>query len=532
MPNLWVRKSIDVLQAEANEVHEHSLKRTLTATNLTMLGIGAILGAGFFVLTGNAAANHAGPAVALSFILGGVVCAFAGLCYAEMASTVPIAGSAYTYAYATMGEFIAWLIGWDLILEYAVGATTVAIGWSGYVVSFLGKTLNIHIPPALTFSELPGTRMIFVSDTLADKLHLTHGWNVLAHAQEVLTRAQVDSSTFPQITAIVNLPAMLIVAALTALLVIGIQESANVNNVIVVIKVLIVLLFILVGIGHVSTANWGGPFIPPNTGKVGEFGWSGVLRGAGLVFFAYIGFDAVSTTAQEAKNPQRDMPIGILGSLAVCTFLYVLGAIVMTGIVNYKQLAVSDPVAVAIDAIHMPWLSSVIKLGAIAGLTSVVLVMLLSQPRIFFTMAKDGLLPEAVSKIHPRFRTPYLTTIITGLVVMVAAGVMPIHIAGELTSIGTLFAFAIVSAGVLVLRIMQPDLERPFKTPLVWFTAPMGVITAFLLMLGLPFDTWVRLFVWMAIGLTIYFLYGMHHSRLGQQKPEKSLVLAEGDEIA
>ena len=322
---------------------------------------------------------------------------------------------------------------------------------------------------------------------------------------------------------------MLIVAALTALLVVGIQESANVNNVIVVIKVLIVLVFIIAGIGYVSRANWGGPFIPPSEG-VGRYGWGGILRGAGLVFFAYIGFDAVSTTAQEAKNPQRDMPIGILGSLVICTILYVLGAVVMTGVVNYKQLAVSDPVAVAIDAIHMPWLSTIIKLGAIAGLTSVILVMLLSQPRIFFAMAKDGLLPEAVSKIHPKFRTPYLTTIITGLVVMVAAGVMPIHMAGELTSIGTLFAFAVVSAGVLVLRIMQPEVERPFKAPFVWFTAPMGVITAVLLMAGLPRDTWIRLIVWMAIGLVVYFLYGASHSRLGRQKPAGDLVPA-GNEL-
>ena len=409
MANLWVRKSMNALKAEAAEIHEHGLKRTLTATNLTMLGIGAIIGAGFFVLTGNAAANHAGPAVALSFVLGGIVCAFAGLCYAEMASTVPIAGSAYTYAYATMGEFIAWLIGWDLILEYAVGATTVAIGWSGYVVSFLGKTLGIHIPPALTFSQLPGTRMIQIPDAVADKLHLRHGWTVAGRPPRTCSPRHAGRllDGFPQVTAIINLPAMLVVAALTALLVVGIQESANVNNVIVVIKVAIVLLFILVGIGYVSTTNWGGTFIPPNTsGKFGEYGWSGIVRGAGLVFFAYIGFDAVSTTAQEAKNPQRDMPIGILGSLAICTILYVLGALVMTGVVNYKQLGVSDPVAVAIDAIDMRWLSSLIKLGAIAGLTSVILVMLLSQPRIFFAMAKDGLLPQAVSKIHPGSARP------------------------------------------------------------------------------------------------------------------------------
>jgi APA family basic amino acid/polyamine antiporter len=536
MANLWVRKSIKALKAEAAEGDEHGgFKRALSATNLVMLGIGAIIGAGFFALTGNAAAKHAGPAVTLSFALGGVVCAFAGLCYAEMASTVPVAGSAYTYAYATMGEFIAWLIGWDLILEYAVGATTVAISWSGYVVSFCEKTLGIHIPPNLTFAEFPGTRMIHLTDAIADQLKVAHGWLPLHAAQEAITKLKLDPSIIaqlPEATAIVNLPAMLVIAAITALLVVGIQESANVNNVIVVIKVLIVLVFIGAGISHVTTANWGGSFIPPNTGTFGEFGWTGILRGAGMVFFAYIGFDAVSTTAQEAKNPQRDLPIGILGSLVVCTVLYMVGSVVMTGVVNYTRLAVPDPVAVAIDAINMPKLAAVIKVGAIAGLTSVILVMLLSQPRIFFAMAKDGLLPMSVSKIHPRFRTPYLTTIITGLIVMLAAGIMPLHVAGDLTSIGTLFAFAVVSAGVLVLRITQPNVERPFKTPLVWFSAPMGVISAVILMIAEPFDTQMRLVIWMAIGLVIYFAYGARHSVLGQAKPAEGVGASANHDFA
>ncbi len=516
MANLWVKKSISALKAEAASTDEHGFKRSLSALNLTMLGIGAVIGAGFFVLTGHAAAANAGPAIALSFVIGGVVCAFAGLCYAEMASTVPIAGSAYTYAYATMGEFIAWLIGWDLILEYAVGATTVAIGWSGYVVSVL-HGFGINIPAQ--FISSPGTQMIEIPDAIAQQLHMRHGWTAMGTVTDVLTKNNIDFSTFQTVTAIINIPAMFIVAAVTALLVRGVQESARVNNVIVIIKVSIVIVFIALGLGYVSSANWGGKFIPDNAGEFGHYGWSGIMRGAGLVFFAYIGFDAVSTTAQEAKNPQRDMPIGIIGSLVICTILYVLASIVMTGVVNYKQLDVPDPVAVAIDAMGLNWLSGIVKLGAIAGLTSVILVMLMSQPRIFYAMSKDGLLPSVVSVIHPKYGTPWLTTIITGAVVMIAAGVMPISIAGELTSIGTLFAFAVVCAGVLYLRITQPDVERPFKAPLVWFTAPMGVITSVLLMATLPRDTWIRLVVWMAIGLVIYFLYGVKHSKLGTAKP-------------
>jgi APA family basic amino acid/polyamine antiporter len=513
MANLWARKSISALKQEAFEGHPHGLKRTLTGTNLVMLGIGAIIGAGFFGLTGEASARYAGPAISVSFVLGGIVCAFAGLCYAEMASTVPVAGSAYTYAYATMGEFIAWLIGWDLILEYMVGATTVAINWSGYVASFLHDR-GIDLPARVLAA--PDTMMIQVPDAVAAELHLRHGWSTLDSVKDRLLEAGKDFSGYPQVASLINLPAMAIVLLVTILLVIGVKESARVNNVIVFIKVSILVLLIALGLPMISQENWGDHFIPPSEGWF-HYGWTGIFRAAGVVFFAYIGFDAVSTTAQEAENPQRDMPRGIIGSLIICTVLYCLGALVLTGVVNYKQLHVPDPVAVATDAMGKPWLSFYVKIGAIAGLSSVILVMLMSQPRIFYSMSKDGLLPPVVARIHPRFRTPYITTIITGLVVMTAAGTIPLSVAGELTSIGTLFAFAVVSGGVLYLRLTQPDIERPFKAPLIWFTAPMGVITAVLLMATLPLDTWIRLVVWMVIGLVIYFLYGAQHSVLGAQ---------------
>ena len=490
--NLFRRRSVADLQAEV--LTDKSLKRALGPVNLTALGIGAIIGAGIFTLTGHAAAQCAGPAIVLSFVLAGLACAFAGLCYAEFAAMIPISGSAYTYGYATLGEFVAWIIGWDLILEYLFAASAVAVSWSGYVVSFL-KELGIVIPSAFTSAP-------YDHHVSADA-----GWNIW----RLFTEGWVSTG------AVLNVPAMLIVGVITFLLVLGIKESANFNNVIVAVKLTVLLTFIAVGVAYINRNNWH-PFIPPSLGP-GKFGWDGVVRGAGVIFFAYIGFDAVSTAAQEAKNPQRDMPIGMLVSLCICTVLYIVVSLVLTGVVNYTQLNDPAPIAVAINALgpKLAWLRVLVKIGAIAGLSSVILVMLLGQPRIFYTMSKDGLLPPVFSAVHPKFRTPWIAQILTGAIAMLIAGLFPIGLLGELVSIGTLLAFAIVCAGVFVLRFTDPEIHRPFRTPAFWLVAPLGILSCGYLMYKLPPDTWARLLVWMAIGFVIYFTYGCRHSKL--QRP-------------
>jgi APA family basic amino acid/polyamine antiporter len=503
---LWSKKNLSLLMTEATVEGEHSLKRSLGALNLTLLGIGAIIGAGIFVLTGTAAAQYAGPGIMLSFVLAGLGCAFAGLCYAEFASMIPIAGSAYTYGYATLGELIAWIIGWDLILEYLFAASTVSVGWSGYFVSFLGQ-LGVHVPPQ--WSNAPFTT--------AGAYHIVRNMLCVDPTTNTLVTGACDAAKHVQVAGILNIPAMALIAFLTTMLVIGIQESARLNNVIVFVKIAIVFLVIGFGFMYVNTANWH-PFVPENQGAFGRFGWSGILRAAGVIFFAYIGFDAVSTAAQEAKNPQRDLPIGILGSLAICTVLYILMSLVMTGLANYTELNVPDPVFVAINKAGpgLRWLSYFVSVGAIAGLASVVLVMLLGQPRIFYSMSRDGLLPPMFGKVHQRFRTPYLATIVTGTAAALIGGLFPIGILGQLVAIGTLLAFIIVSAGVIVLRYRSPDLPRPFKTPLVPLVPILSILICGGMMAGLPPDTWIRLFVWLIIGLTIYFGYGRHHSRVAR----------------
>jgi APA family basic amino acid/polyamine antiporter len=473
---LMGRKSVDDI-LESGE-GEQQLSKSLGALSITAMGIGAIIGAGIFVLTGTAAAQYAGPGIMLSFVLGGIACAFVGLCYSEMAALIPVAGSSYTYTSATLGEFFAWLIGWDLILEYAMGAATVAVGWSGYVTSIL-KDVGIVIPAQ--FAHAPGT--------------------------------PIDGGG----TALFNLPAVLIVALITILLMRGTKESARFNNIMVAVKLTVVVAFIALGWGHVNTANWS-PLIPDNDGTFGHFGASGILRGAGVVFFAFIGFDAVSTAAQEARRPQKDMPIGILGSLAVCTILYVLVAAVLTGLVPYKDLNVPDPIAKGVDVIGIGWFAILIKLGALTGLTTVILVLLYGQSRIFFTMAQDGLLPKMFSHVHPTYQTPYRSQALIGAMVALVAALVPINILGEMVSIGTLAAFILVCGSVIYLRRTDRHMKRPFRAPAVPVVPILGILFCLLLMIGLPLDTWLRLVIWMAIGLVIYFFYGRKHSVLRRKE--------------
>jgi APA family basic amino acid/polyamine antiporter len=469
------------------ELHEqessgNQLRRALNATHLTLLGIGGIIGTGIFVLTGTAAANHAGPALPLSFIFAGLGCTFAGLCYAEFSAMIPVSGSAYSYSYATLGEGVAWFIGWNLVLEYLFAVATVSVGWSGYAVSLL-EQLHIHIPAQLSNAPF-GTP--FGKETF-----------------EIVRTG-----------AIINVPAMLIVAVIGSICYVGIKQSAAFNSVIVAIKVTVIVLFIVFGVSYINTANWH-PFIPPNTGQTGVFGWSGVLAASGVIFFAYIGFDAVSTAAQETKNPQRDMPIGILTSLVVCTILYVIVSAVLTGMVHYTELDVAAPVALALDKYQgLHWLGIPVKLGAVCGMTSVMLVMTIAQARIFFAMARDGLLPPWFGRVHPRFRTPSTATVVTAVAAAIVGGLFPVKILGELVSIGTLAAFVTVCIGVLILRRSRPDLPRPFRTPWPWFTCTAGALVCGLMMVSLGPATWLRLVIWTGIGVLIYVFYGYQHSCL------------------
>ena len=459
-------KPIDLILKQSDDA-EHGLKRTLGPVSITLLGIGAIVGTGIFVLTGVAAAKYAGPGLILSFIVAGIVSGLAAICYAEFASTVPISGSAYTYSYATLGELIAWIIGWDLILEYAVGAAAVAIGWSGYLVDLLKGAFGITLPKALTASPFSG--------------------------------------------GIINLPAFIIIILITGLLILGTSESAKVNNVIVVIKLAVIVFFLVVGFGHIQTSNWS-PFLP--------FGAGGIFRGASIIFFAYIGFDQISTSAEETRNPARDLPIGIFVSLLVCTVLYILVTAVLTGVVSYTNLNVASPVSHSLILLGLNAAGSIISVGAICGLTTVLIVLLFGQSRIFFSMSRDGLLPRFFSRVHPRFRTPYLSSLLVGIVVALVAALTPIDVVAELTNIGTLAAFVLVSAAVLVLRRTQPNLRRGFRTPWVPVIPILSVIASFVLIVSLPLITIVRFAVWLVIGLIIYFLYSQRRSHL-QQPPSK-----------
>ncbi|WP_316739795.1 amino acid permease [Pedobacter aquatilis] len=474
-----MKKSIASIVAEANQQGEGSLKRTLGPINLILIGVGLTLGAGLFSITGLAAANHSGPAVTLSFVIAALGCGFAALCYAEFASMIPVAGSAYTYSYATMGELFAWIIGWDLVLEYSVGCATVAISWSQYLTRFLGS-LGIYLPPQLTLSP-------FETAKLADGT-IVNG--------------------------IVNIPAALVVVLMTAILIRGTKGSAIVNGIIVFLKVGVVLVFIALGWQYIDPANYH-PYIPENTGTFGQFGWSGVLRGAGLVFFVFIGFDAVAASAQETKNPARDLPIGIIGSLLVCTVLFGLFGHVMTGLANYKDFANSGaPVAIAIEKTPYGWLSQAIILAILIGYTSVILIDLMAQSRMFYSISKDGLLPKIFSEVHPKFKTPWKSNIMLCAFIGLFAAFAPINVVGEMTSIGTLLAFLMVCVGILILRKTDPEAKRPFKVPLVPLIPILGILTCIAMMVFLPWETWLRLAVWLVIGLAIYFWYGKKNSKL------------------
>ncbi|MCC6928773.1 MAG: amino acid permease [Gemmatimonadaceae bacterium] len=467
-------KSIAQLHVEAGR---GVLRRTLGPVHLTALGVGSIIGTGIFVLTGTAAARHAGPALVLSMIIAAVACALAGLCYAELAAMIPVAGSAYTYAYATVGEVMAWIIGWDLMLEYALSASTVAVGWSGYFVSLM-RDLGWHLSPALTAP-------------LGAAVPLAGGATA---------------------TGVFNLPAALIVLAVSALLVVGIKESASANAALVIVKIAVLIVFVAAGAAYVSRDNLT-PFLPPNSGTFGEFGWSGVMRGAGVIFFAFIGFDAVSTAAQEARQPQRDMPIGILASLVICTILYIAVAIVLTGIVRFDRLDVADPLAVGIDATGMRWLSPFIKVSALFGLFSTMMVQLIGQTRIFYAMSRDGLLPPLFSRVHPTFRTPHVSTALVGGAIAIAAGLLPLQLLGQLVSMGTQLAFVLACIGILVLRRRAPEVPRPFRTPGMPWVPIAGALACFVQMVSLPWATWIRLFTWLALGMVVYWAYGRRQAQ-------------------